>query len=106
MSQETVTFNLELNVESAFSNARRVELIIFRVLGLWLRFCRLLGVPDDSPAVVVIQKIQQITMLVRTMHTAVVLMNAASGPIGWAMAGIGVASAAVSVPEFMTSIGE
>jgi hypothetical protein len=106
MSEETVTFNLEVNVEKAFSNVRRIELIVFRVLGLWLRICRLLNLPEDSPINRVIEKVQHLTMVIRTLHTAAILLQTASGPIGWAMAGIGLASAAVTSVEFMTSLGE
>lgn len=99
MSEETVTFNLDLNVEKAFSASRRIELIIFRALGLWNRLCRLLGVPPDSPLITITQKAQEIAMVARTIHTSVVLIEAASGPLGWAMAGLSIASTALTVSE-------
>lgn len=109
MSQEDVVFNLELNVEGATTNVRKIETIIYRVLGLYNRICRLLGVPEDSPMVQVVQKAQKLTMIAREMTTAYNLMaiaQAGAGPVGWAMAGLGVAGVIVTSAEFMTSIGE
>jgi len=104
--EETVTFNLELNVEKVFSSSRRIELILFRVLGLWARMCHMLGLPEDSPVVQIAQRVQQLTMIIRQLHTSAVLLEAASGPIGWAMAGISVAATAMSMADVMTSLGE
>jgi len=106
MSEETVTFNLELNVEEAFSNARRIELILFRALGLWNRIMRLLGLPPDSPLAQGVARIQQFVMLIRTLHTAAMLLQAASGPIGWAMAGISVGATVMTAADTMTMLGE
>lgn len=106
MSEETVTFNLDLLVEQAADKSRKIELIIFRGLGLWNRMCRMLGLPADSPIVKVTAQIQRVVMTIRTLHTAVILLNAASGPIGWAMAGIGVGSAVMAMADTVTMIGE
>jgi hypothetical protein len=106
MSEETVSFNLELNVEKCFDASRRVELILFRVLGLWNRFCRLLGLPADSPINALVSRIQQFVMLIRQLHTAAILLETASGPIGWAMAAIGVGAAVATASDFMLQIGE
>ena len=106
MAEETITFNLELNVEKAYTNARKIELIIFRGLGLWNRMCRMLGLPDDSPITKITLTLQRLTMMIRTLHTAAILLNAASGPIGWALAGIGVGSAVFAMADTMTMIGE
>ena len=106
MSEETITFNLDLLVEQAADKSRRIELILFRGLGLWNRMCRLLGVPADSPIMIITERIQRVVMLVRTLHTATILLNAASGPIGWAMAGIGVGSAVMAMADTVTIVGE
>ena len=109
MSEETVTFNLELNVEQANNSTRQVELIVYRVFGLWNRLCRIFGVPDDSPILIITQRIQQLTMLIRQMHTAAILAEAAlvpgAGVVKIAMAGIGIAGAALSATDFMMSTG-
>lgn len=94
--EETVTFNLELNVEKAFDSSRRIELILFRVLGLWSRICRMLGVPEDAPVVQLIERVQRLVMVIRQAHTAIVLLETASGPIGWAMFALGAGGAALA----------
>jgi len=99
-SEETVTFNLELNVEQAISEIRRLETLLFRSIAL----ARRLGLPEDIDEQ--IRKIQRFIMIVRLAHTAVIALNAASGPIGWALAIVGGLSAAVSASDFIISLGE
>jgi hypothetical protein len=106
LSERAVIFNLELNVEKVADNSRRIEFILFRALGLWTRICRLLGVPDDSPIITIVQKVQSLTMLIRTLHTSAILLQAASGPIGWAMAGLSVGATVMAMADTMTSLGE
>jgi len=103
-SEETITFNLELNVEKVLSSSRRIEFILFRVFGLWAKFCRLLGLPEDSSIMVITQRVQQLTMIVRQLHTSAILLQTASGPIGWAMAGISFASLGMSLYESTTGV--
>ena len=93
MSEETVTFNLELNVEGAIENSRQIEMILYRSLSLWNQWCRILGVPDDSPMSIVIDRAQQIVMMARLIHTSVILLETASGPLGWIKAALGIVSA-------------
>ena len=94
--EETVTFNLELNVEKSFTSLRRIELIIFRVLGLWGRLCRMLGLPEDAPVVVIVEKVQRLTMVFRQLHSTILFLEAASGPIGWAMFAISATGTALT----------
>ena len=67
---------------------------------------KMLGLPDDSPIMAVTERIQRLVMLIRTLHTAAILLNAASGPIGWAMAGIGIGSAVMAMADTITMVGE
>jgi len=92
-TEETVTFNLELNVEQAISQIRRMETLLFRTLALINR----LGLPEDiSRAISVVQRL---IMTVRMLHTAILAFEAATGPIGWALAGVGFISSMVSLGE-------
>ena len=106
MSTEDIVFNLELNVEEAFSRVRRLELLFFRALGLWNRLARLLGLPDDSPIMQATEKVQRLIMLIRQLHTAIILVEAASGPLGWAYAAVGVGAAFMSATDFRMSLGD
>lgn len=100
MSMERdITFNLELNVEKAIDNARRLETLMFRSLGL----ARRLGLPDDINQA--IYTVQRWVMAIRMAHTAMVMLQAArmaaGDPIAWAMALVGGASAAMTMGELI-----
>lgn len=91
MSEEEVVFNLELNVEPALANVRQVEGLIFRTLG----YIQRLGLPADINHAIRI--VQQMTMAIRLMHSAMIALEAASGPIGWWRAALGMAGAGFAV---------
>jgi hypothetical protein len=97
---QDITLNLELNVEKAYDNARRLETLFFRTLGLMRR----IGLPEDISAAV--YKIQRLIMVIRMAHTAILAFEAASGPIGWALAIVGISSAALSATDLVFSIGD
>jgi uncharacterized protein YaaW (UPF0174 family) len=89
--EETATFNLELNVEQCVSEIRRLETLLYRSLALAKR----LGLPENINQA--ISQIQRLTMVIRMLHTAIIALQAASGPIGWALAGVGIASAGLTI---------
>jgi len=93
VSEETVTFNLELNVEQCFSTIRRLESLAYRTMGLIGR----MGLPENIDQA--IAKIQQFIMTIRLLHSAIIALEAASGPIGWAFAGVGIATASFSLAD-------
>ena len=93
MSEETVTFNLELNVEQAISEVRRLQTLLYRTISLLRR----LGLPEDVNAV--ITRIQRLIMVVRLLHTALVSLQAATGPYGIALALVGLGTAAVTAAD-------
>lgn len=93
MSEEqTVTFNLELNVERAISSARQLESVFFRALALAQR----LGLPENIEQG--IQKIERLIMTIRLLHTAFIMLEA-STPYGWAMALLSVSGVAITTAE-------
>lgn len=98
MTEETVTFNLELNVEQTVSELRRVEGLLFRSLGL-LR--RLSGNEDINAA---ISKIQRLVLVIRLAHSAIIALQAASGPLGWAWAITGMGAAALTAGDVIVEM--
>jgi len=98
VSEETVTFNLELNIERALSNARQLETLLYRSIAL----TRKMGLPDDLNEG--LYKIQRMVLAVRMLHTAILALHAASGPIGWALAIIGILSGAAVAGDVMLEI--
>ena len=94
MSEEhLVTFNLELNVEQTYTEIRRLQTLLFRTLGLLRR----LGLPEEIDRALAI--IQRTIMAARLLYTSLLALEAASGPLGWALAIVGVTTAAVSVAD-------
>ena len=93
MSEETVTFNLEINVEQAFSTVRKLELIAYRTINLLRR----MGLPENVDDA--IAKVQRFIMTVRLAHSAILAFEAASGPIGWIMAGLGIAATVLTAGD-------
>lgn len=96
MSDETITFNLELNAAQLQTEVRKLELLLFRSLDLLSR----LGLPEEIDAA--ITKIQRLVMTIRLLHSAIIAIQAASGPIGWALAGIGIAVSVLSTGELIS----
>jgi len=84
VSEESVTFNLELNVESAIANMRQLEGLTFRTLGYMQRF----GLPENVNQALGV--IQSFTMAVRLAHSAMIALELASGPLGWWRAGLAI----------------
>lgn len=83
----------------AYSETRKLEATLFRILGLLRR----LGLPEGIEAL--IQKIQRVIMTVRLMHSAMIAAYAASGPIGWTFAGVGIGAAYLSFTDIVSNSG-
>jgi hypothetical protein len=90
MSEEAVTFNLELNVEPAIQNMRQVEGLLFRTFGYLQR----LGLPENLNKA--IRVVQELTMSIRIAHSAIIAFELAAGPIGWWRAALALTGAAFS----------
>jgi hypothetical protein len=99
LSEETITFNLELNVEECVSNIRKVEGLLYRSLALLNR----LGLPEDMRQGIYLM--ERMVMVIRLLHTSLILLEAASGPLGWARALVGAGTAAVSFGDFFYDAG-
>jgi len=93
-----VSFSLEVNVEKAYEDLRKIQTILFRTLSLLRRF----GLPEDIDAF--ITKLQRAIALLNLYRLTIISVEAASGPFGWALAGIGVATAVVDTAEFVMEI--
>jgi len=94
IEDHTVSFSLEVNVEPAYENIRRLETILYRYLGLLRR----LGLPPEQEKL--IREIQITITLLNQLRLTMIAVQAASGPIGWALAGIGAATFLIDTVEF------
>lgn len=94
---ETVSFSLEINVGPAYEEIRRLETVFSRSLGL---ASRLTGSEDLRQSIAVMQRAIAIANQLRLALAALQAARMAAGdPLAWAMAGVAVAGAAVSVYE-------
>jgi len=100
MSEETVTFNLELNTEQAQYQFKELERITFRTLRL---VRRLTGVEEIDAA---ITKCMRLITIMRQVQMTAYLAMVASGPVGWGLMLVGAVSTAVSASDLMMSLGE
>ena len=98
--EETVTFNLELNIMQAMHELRRLETLLFRTVGL----ARRLGLTEEIDAQIL--KVQHLIMITRLAHSTLIAFRNASGPIGVAMAIVSGLSAAASACDFAVNLGE
>lgn len=99
MSEDhTVSFSLEINVEPAHQSLRVLQMVLFRLLGVFRR----LGLPDNIDAG--IAKMQRFIAVMNQARLAAIAFQTASGPMGWAMAGIGIATTAFSMADLATEM--
>ena len=95
--QHVVNFALELNVQPAEHSLRQYETAVFRALALAKR----LGLPEDMVAAAdyVQRQIATLRSLELAYYAVQLARMAAGDPLAWAMAGISVVSAAVSIGD-------
>jgi len=92
---ETVSFSLEVNVEKAYEDVRRLQTILFRSLGL---VRRLSGSEDLNQAIAVIQRAISIINRLRLALAALQAARMAAGdPLAWILAGISITEVGLDV---------
>jgi len=94
--EETVTFNLEINVEQTYNELRKAELVLYRYLGL----ARRAGLPEDISRA--LGFIQRQIMFVRMLTTSMIALNLAmssGSPAGVLLALGGFAVAGLSMTD-------
>lgn len=93
-SDEIVSFSLEVNVEEAYTELRKLQTVLYRSLDI----ARKLGLPDDISEMA--SKIQRLIAITNQLRLALIALSVASGPLGWALALVGTAGAFVSAGSF------
>ncbi len=83
MTEHDVVVNLDINAAKAETQLRQVETLLYRSLALFGR----LGLPENIDAA--INKVERLVMVIRLLHTSAIALEAATGPVGWALAGVG-----------------
>jgi hypothetical protein len=95
MSVEDVIFNLVLKVEENYSEIRKYETALFRVLSLMRRA----GLPENARDAIAL--VQQLIMSARLLQTAITALNLAmaTSPAGVVLATVGLITAGASGAE-------
>lgn len=93
---ETGTDNIQPKIEKITNSFVRLEQIILRSLVLTRR----MGLPDDIGSA--INDIQRMILLTNQLRLSMIALQAASGPIGWTLAGMGLAVTAFSYADGLT----
>ena len=94
IADRTVSFSLELNLEQAYTDIRRIETVLYRYFALLRRA----GLPEELDDAV--RKVQTLITIVNQLRLSMIAVHAASGPIGWLLAGIGATSFIITTTEF------
>ena len=93
-SSEDVSFTLQLTVDNAVTELRRVQTLAFQTLSLFRR----MGLPDEMDAA--ISKLMQVISVINQALLAFQASRMAAGdPIAWATAGVAVTATAWSAYE-------
>ena len=96
-SSEDVSFTLQLTVDNAVTELRRVQTLAFQTLSLFRR----MGLPDEMDAA--ISKLMQVISVINQARLALLAFQAsrmaAGDPIAWATAGVAVTATAWSAYE-------
>ena len=91
-----ISFSLEINVEEAYENLRRVQTALFRTFSILRR----MGLPEDVTRG--LELVQRLISTLNQLRLTMIALEAASGPLGWWLALTGLAStqfAAVNVVQ-------
>lgn len=101
--EEGVSFSLEVNVEKAEANVRRLQTALYRSLGL---VRRLSGSEDLDAFILSSQRAITIANKLRLALLALQAARMAAGdPLAWAMAGIAVGEFALDATDMFGSYG-
>lgn len=93
MSEETVTFNLEINLAPTYSEIRKLEAVLFRCLSIVERLS------GDEKIDALINKIQRAITIIRMFQVALHALQVVSGPVGWMFAITAGATAWITLNE-------
>lgn len=101
---EGVSFSLEVNVEKAYEEVRRLQTVLYRSLGL---AARLTG---DENLIRGIRTMQRAIAIANQLRLALLALQAArmaaGDPLAWAMFGISVTTFALGVGDTMMEMNQ
>lgn len=98
--EETLLFNILIDVEKPATQMRQLYALVSRVLTLMKR----LGLPPDIEEA--IRVAQRLISTANTLRVSLLALETASGPLGWTLAIVGImAAGSVSLQDEFGSYG-
>lgn len=89
----SITYNFDVDVEGMEIGLLRISAALYGIIGILRR----MGLPEDVDAVVT--RLQRVISMLIMLRTSYMLAMAATGPVGWAMAGVGIVGTALTIAE-------
>lgn len=97
--QVEVDYLLTVNAEMGYTELRKLEMSLIRILSLVKRFC------GDENVAKAIGTIEKLIMMIRMAQIAIRALEIAEGPIGWLYAITTAVGASISVATFASDLG-
>jgi hypothetical protein len=94
-----INYELKVDTTKTARGLLKVQTLLYGILGILHR----LGLPEPIDAAIV--KIQRLISALNMLRLTLIGVEAASGPIGWAMAGIAVAGTVLTTGDLMYDMG-
>lgn len=102
IEQHTVSFSLEVNVEKAYTEVRRLQSVLYGTLAL---VNRLTGDEDLKESIATMQQAIRVANALRLAYAALTAARVAAGdPIAIAQAGLAIAGFAFTASDFATDM--
>jgi len=98
-ANEEVSFTLQLTVDQTITELRRLQTAIYQSLALFRR----MGMPEELDKGIILM--QRAIMIMNQARLSAIALHASLGPIGWVLAGVGIAATfltAVETAEYAT----
>jgi len=98
---EVIPVKVEIQIETTkmITQLEKVQVLLYGTLGILRR----LGLPEEVDSAIL--KIQRIIAALNMLRLALYAVEMASGPVGWAMAGVGIAGTVLSTGDLMYDLG-
>lgn len=95
-----ISYNLKVDTTEVYDNLIKLEVAatkMIRVFNETTRLMQRLGLPEEATAA--IRKMRALITTAYSLAAAMMALQAASGPYGWAMAGISGASTVLGIAD-------
>ena len=92
---DDVSFSLEINIEKAYVEVRRLQTLLYRTLDIAQRMS---GSPELDA---LITKTQRLISILNQARLTIAAFQIAAGPIGWGLAIVGLVGTALTIAEEM-----